>query len=67
MGNRKIKHGLFMSYATMVKQVDDSFGHLMDTLNNTPLDKNNPKGPKLIDNTVVIFYSDNGGLFGVTT
>lgn len=40
------------AYASMVAAVDDSVGHLMATLDKL----------KLADNTVVIFFSDNGGL-----
>jgi arylsulfatase A len=40
-------------YAAMVEHVDDSVGRLLDTLD----------AEGLSDNTVVIFFSDNGGLY----
>ncbi|MCB1092486.1 MAG: sulfatase-like hydrolase/transferase, partial [Verrucomicrobiae bacterium] len=42
----------FPDYASMVAAVDDSVGEIMSALNDLGLD----------DNTVVIFFSDNGGL-----
>lgn len=39
------------TYAAMVESLDESVGRIMDTLRELDLD----------DNTVVIFYSDNGG------
>ena len=39
-------------YAAMVKSLDDAVGTLLDTLDNL----------KLADNTIVVFFSDNGGV-----
>ncbi len=41
-------------YAAMIKKLDDSVGRMMEQL----------KKQGLLDNTVVIFYSDNGGVGG---
>ena len=40
------------TYASMVKSIDESLGRIMDTLES--------KG--MADNTILIFYSDNGGV-----
>lgn len=45
------------SYAAMIKSVDDAMGLLMNTL----------EEEDLLDNTLVIFYSDNGGHNGYTS
>jgi arylsulfatase A len=41
-------------YAAMIEHLDRSVGRILDKLKNTGIDKN----------TIVIFYSDNGGLIG---
>ncbi len=43
-------------YATMVDNLDRNIGKLINTL----------KSRKLMDNTLIIFTSDNGGLYGIT-
>jgi arylsulfatase A len=43
-------------YAAMVESIDDSVGRVMDTL----------EKQKLTDNTIIIFTSDNGGLWKAT-
>ena len=50
------------TYAGMLKNLDDNLGRVITYLENTP-DPRNP-GKKLISNTVIIFYSDNGGVGG---
>ncbi len=49
-------------YAAMLYQLDQNIGRLLDHLEET----DDPKSPgkKLIDTTVVMFYSDNGGDLG---
>ena len=49
-------------YAALLKRVDDNFGKMITYLETTPQNPSKPNGEKLIDNTLVIFYSDNGGL-----
>ena len=49
-------------YAAMIKAMDDSIGAVVDYLETT--DSVRSPGRKLIDNTMVIFYSDNGGVGG---
>ena len=44
-------------YAAMIESMDDSVGTVLDTLDRL----------KLADNTIVIFYADNGGHGGVTS
>ena len=44
-------------YAAMIESMDDSVGTVLDTLDKF----------KLADNTMVIFYADNGGHGGVTS
>ena len=45
-----------IAMATMVQSVDDGVGQLLETL----------KKHQLVDNTVILFYSDNGGYGGGT-
>ena len=45
------------TYAGLIESVDDSVGRLMAKLDEL----------KLTDNTILIFTSDNGGVFGTTT
>ena len=47
------------SYAALIEGLDQSVGRIVDYLENTQ-DPNNP-GQTLDQNTIVIFYSDNGG------
>ena len=49
-------------YAAMIKAMDDSIGAVVDYLERT--DSVRSPGRKLIDNTMVVFYSDNGGVGG---
>ena len=49
-------------YAAMIKAMDDSIGAVMEYLETT--DSVRSPGDKLIDNTIVVFYSDNGGVGG---
>jgi len=49
-------------YAAMIKAMDDSIGMVVDYLETT--DSVRSPGRKLIDNTMVVFYSDNGGVGG---
>ena len=56
-GKKKTKHHNKPKYAGMVESVDDSVGRVLATLDEL----------KLADNTVVIFYSDNGGHAGATS
>jgi|ETNmetMinimDraft_4_1059912.scaffolds.fasta_scaffold19482_1 arylsulfatase A-like enzyme len=44
-------------YAAMIESMDDSVGTVLDTLDRL----------KLADNTIVIFYADNGGHAGATS
>lgn len=44
------------TYVTMVEKVDDSIGRLLDEVGKLGL----------TDNTIVIFYSDNGGTIEAT-
>jgi len=44
-------------YAAMVESVDDAVGRLIETL----------KNEKVLDNTLILFFSDNGGLLGPTS
>jgi arylsulfatase A-like enzyme len=44
------------SYAAMIESMDENFGRLMAKL----------EGLRLVENTIVIFTSDNGGLIGNT-
>jgi arylsulfatase A-like enzyme len=44
-------------YASMVESVDNAVGKLLQVL----------KDEKLLDNTMIIFFSDNGGLLGKTS
>jgi len=44
-------------YAAMIESVDQAVGKLLDNL-----EKN-----KLMDNTIIVFFSDNGGLLGSTS
>lgn len=44
-------------YASMVESVDDAVGKLIDVL----------KKEKVLDNTLILFFSDNGGLLGPTS
>ncbi|MCA8988598.1 MAG: sulfatase, partial [Planctomycetaceae bacterium] len=50
----KLHHHVAM--ATMIEAVDTGVGQILETLSRL----------KLTENTVIIFYSDNGGLAGVT-
>ena len=43
-------------YATMIENLDDNVGKLLQKLKET----------ELINNTIIIFTSDNGGLYGIT-
>ena len=54
------------AYASLVENFDQSVARLVNYLNTTPDPRN--QGHNLSDNTLVIFYSDNGGLttVGVT-
>ncbi|MDP6443109.1 MAG: sulfatase [Pirellulaceae bacterium] len=45
------------AYAAMIESVDDSVGRVLGTLGDLDLD----------DNTVVVFFSDNGGFGGATS
>lgn len=45
------------AYAAMVESVDDAVGKLIQAL----------KKEKVMDNTIIIFFSDNGGLLGSTS
>ncbi len=45
-----------VTMATMIQAVDDGVGQIVDTLNQL----------KLTENTIVLFYSDNGGLAAAT-
>ena len=45
-----------VNYATMVENLDRNIGRLLETLEER----------KLMDNTLFIFTSDNGGLYGIT-
>ena len=47
------------SFGALIEGMDQSVARLVDYLENTP-DPNNP-GKNLDENTLVIFYSDNGG------
>jgi arylsulfatase A-like enzyme len=49
-------------YAGFIKSFDDNVGRLINYLEST--EDPNHSGEKLINNTLVIFYSDNGGLGG---
>ncbi len=51
-----------LTYAAMVYNVDKNIGRVMDYLEQTD-DVRNP-GHKIIENTLVILYSDNGGQGG---
>ena len=51
------------SYAALIEGLDQGVGRLIDYLETTA-DPNNP-GQTLDENTLVIFYSDNGGLGSV--
>ena len=44
-------------YAAMIESVDDAVGKLLDNL----------KKNRLMDNTIIVFYSDNGGLLSSTS
>lgn len=44
------------TYAAMIESLDQSVGNLMNTLSEN----------KLMDNTIIVFVSDNGGLMGST-
>ena len=48
------------NYAGMIFNMDRNIGRILDFLEDTD-DPNSTTGAKLIDNTIVIFYSDNGG------
>ena len=50
------------TYAGFIKSFDDNIGRLIAYLDTT--DDPNNKGKKLIKNTFIVFYSDNGGLGG---
>jgi len=50
------------TYAGFIKSFDDNIGRLINYLESTP-DPNNPSR-NLIENSIVIFYSDNGGVGG---
>ena len=58
----KTKHHNNQTYAGFVKSFDNNIGRLIEYLETThdPIQTNK----KLIDNTLIIFYSDNGGLGG---
>ncbi len=47
------------AYAALIENADQSFGRLIEYLETTD-DPRNP-GQKLAENTIVFFYSDNGG------
>ena len=51
-------------YAALVEGIDQSVGGLVEYL--TAADDPRQPGAKLIDNTLVVFYSDNGGVDGLT-
>ena len=48
------------AYAGMIKAIDDSVGRIMKVLD--PCEANNPDGLGIADNTIIIFFSDNGGM-----
>jgi arylsulfatase A-like enzyme len=50
------------TYAGFIKSFDDNVGRLIDYLEKTDDPRN--KGKKLVENSIIIFYSDNGGLGG---
>ena len=50
-----------LNYAAMLRNLDDNFGRILKYLEQTPENSAKPNGAKLIDNTIVIFYADNGG------
>jgi arylsulfatase A-like enzyme len=58
----KGKNHTNMTYAGMLKNLDDNVGRILDFLKTTP-DPRNPKS-NLLDNTLILFISDNGGLGG---
>ncbi|MEM6331135.1 MAG: sulfatase [Planctomycetota bacterium] len=55
------------TYAAMVDLMDQSLGNLLDTLEDP--DGNPNTADSILDNTIVVFTADNGGLvnFGVTS
>jgi len=59
---KKGVHHKNQTYAGMLKNLDDNIGRIMSYLQATG-DPQRP-GKKLISNTVVVFYSDNGGVGG---
>ncbi len=61
-GKPKTAYHKNQTYAGFVKSFDDNIGRLISYLENT--DDPNNLNKKLIDNTLVIFYSDNGGVGG---
>lgn len=61
-GKKKTKHHNNQTYAGFVKSFDDNIGRLINYLETTPNPGNQEK--KLIENTLIIFYSDNGGVGG---
>ena len=53
----KTKHQTNAKYAAMIKSVDESVASVLSTLDKL----------KLSDNTIVVFFSDNGGHSGATS
>ena len=63
VGDRPVgKRHTHKVYAAMVENLDNNIGRVMDYLEQTD-DPRNP-GKKMIENTLVVFYGDNGGLGG---
>jgi arylsulfatase A-like enzyme len=58
----KGKHHSNVTYAGMLKNLDDNVGRILDFLTTTT-DPRNPKS-NLLNNTLILFISDNGGLGG---
>jgi len=61
-GKEKNKYHNNQTYAGFIKSFDDNIGRLINYLETTP--DPNDVTKKMVDNTLVLFYSDNGGLGG---